>query len=378
MKTPRTALPDSPLIRRLCGLAIAAGCAVAIAFILFTRRVPALPNEVDTVNRAGSVDTEAGLRVGDGEVEALASPTVAGSRTATSTPSAGDLVRLMTAGDRASIQGLAEALKAHHSLADVRILLEICGNPGAGEAARQVAFELLGFLGDPEAVADLTALASDSSRSDAIRGLAILTLGQIGEQAPSVRSSVRDLAFSFLASPSADLRRNAVNALGLMRTGDASAALLDLLRDPSPAVRARAAWALSRPGDPSVSGALIEATRAERDCFEYVQALSDLKAAAAVPVLFEKALDTSEEDGFREFALAAIGRIGDRSAVPGLIEILEGDNEFLSWGAAKALAAIGDPAALPALERAARTKTWKSAFVAREVEEIYAQCSSAR
>jgi HEAT repeat protein len=378
MKKPESQMIESPAVRHVCAAVMAAGCALAIATMILTRATPAPRVVAEKPEAADGVSAVAVLKTSPQAVETVEPRRVAAVEETSARPDTGDVTRLVASGDMAALRLLAEALKAAHSPEDIRILLALCADPSTADTVRQVAFELLGFLGDPAAAAGLMELSSDSTRPDTIRGLALWTLGQVGEQQPSLRSSIRDLAVSFLSASSPDLRRNAVNTLGLMRTGDASPDLLGLLHDLSPAVRARAAWALSRADDVSVSGPLIEATRGERDCYEFVQALSDIKAPSALPVLFEKARDASEEDGFREFALAAIGRIGDRDAVPGLVEILDGDNEFLAWGAARALAAIGDPSAVPALEHAARARSWKSAFVGREIEEIYAQCTKVR
>lgn len=60
--------------------------------------------------------------------------------------------------------------------------------------------------------------------------------------------------------------------------------------------------------------------------------------------------------GVRSHAAWQLGRLGDTSAVPALIQLLESDeNEDVRWTAAWALAELGDEAALPALEKASRT-----------------------
>lgn len=73
--------------------------------------------------------------------------------------------------------------------------------------------------------------------------------------------------------------------------------------------------------------------------------------------------------GVRSRAAWELGKIGDRSAVPALIEALQRDeSEDVRWSAAWALGELGDKAAIPALEEASekdesedvRNMAWKS------------------
>jgi len=60
--------------------------------------------------------------------------------------------------------------------------------------------------------------------------------------------------------------------------------------------------------------------------------------------------------GVRSHAAWQLGRLGDTSAVPALIRLLQSDeNEDVRWTAAWALAELGDGAAIPALEVASET-----------------------
>jgi len=60
--------------------------------------------------------------------------------------------------------------------------------------------------------------------------------------------------------------------------------------------------------------------------------------------------------GVRSHAVWQLGRLGDASAVPALIQALRSDeNEDVRWTAAWALAELGDAAAIPALEAASET-----------------------
>jgi epoxyqueuosine reductase len=60
--------------------------------------------------------------------------------------------------------------------------------------------------------------------------------------------------------------------------------------------------------------------------------------------------------GVRSHAAWQLGRLGDTSAVPALIRLLQSDeNKDVRWTAAWALAKLGDEAAIPALEVASET-----------------------
>lgn len=60
--------------------------------------------------------------------------------------------------------------------------------------------------------------------------------------------------------------------------------------------------------------------------------------------------------GVRSQATWQLGRLGDTSAVPPLIRLLQTDeNEDVRWTAAWALAELGDASAIPALETASET-----------------------
>ncbi len=73
--------------------------------------------------------------------------------------------------------------------------------------------------------------------------------------------------------------------------------------------------------------------------------------------------------GVRSHATWQLGRLGDTSAVPALIQLLQSDeNEDVRWTAAWALAELGDAVAIPALEAAGemdesdevRSRAWEA------------------
>jgi len=72
--------------------------------------------------------------------------------------------------------------------------------------------------------------------------------------------------------------------------------------------------------------------------------------------------------GVRSRAAWQLGHLGDRLAVPALIEALQDENEDVRWSAAWALGKLGDEAAIPALEEASegdesddvRSRAWEA------------------
>lgn len=161
------------------------------------------------------------------------------------------------------------------------------------------------------------------------------------------------LALAFLLDPARDLERvverlardprrqrereEAIDALGALGTLAAARALEAALEDPYPHVRDAALLALARMRDAKARG-------------EVVAFLGDALARRRAPAT-RRALAT------------ALGRIGDRAAVPRLLAVLVGerDPDVLAATAA-ALAALGDERATePLLRRAAQVPAGRAA-----------------
>ena len=79
--------------------------------------------------------------------------------------------------------------------------------------------------------------------------------------------------------------------------------------------------------------------------------------------------------GVRSRAVWQLGQLGDRSAVPALLEALQDENEDVRWAAAWALGELGDKAAIPALTVASekdesedvRSRAWEALRILRSV-----------
>ena len=96
------------------------------------------------------------------------------------------------------------------------------------------------------------------------------------------------------------------------------------------------------------------------------KALGLLKSAADVPRLFELARH-DPSPYVREWAIGAIGRIGQRKTVEPLIELLSDESWRVRGGAVLALARIGDQRALePVREAAHREKKWWCRYLYRK------------
>lgn len=285
-------------------------------------------------------------------------------------------------------------------------------------AIREEAATRLGSLKDPRAIPPLVSVLKDRDRS--VREAAIGALTAIGE--PSVvamgvcledaeltvqeaasavlasiaDSRVREPLIRALASSDWIVRMHAAKALGRIGHQDAVPALIPLLQDKVKAVREEVAAALAAIGDAAVPALLaalqhqewlvrlhaveslgkskspqaVEAllsvvfndpdTAVREDA---VRALGDIGAPQAVDFLYV----VMKDPRLRLFAVEALGRIGDRRAVPVLLDVLAGRNvpeagrmvsgcgdqwseEMMVRAAAvRALGALGDETAVPAL-----------------------------
>lgn len=137
------------------------------------------------------------------------------------------------------------------------------------------------------------------------------------------------------------------------------ASLIAALRDPDPGVRSCAARYLAKLGAVEAIPALLMLLNATNFHVRTagVLALGRLRATEAVPALLE-AVDIGPEDVFRAWAIDALGKIRSNEAVPKLIDVLSSPHEGLCRTAAAALGAIGDPSAVPALQAKAQRESW--------------------
>lgn len=195
---------------------------------------------------------------------------------------------------------------------------------------RRDALMRLGNLKRPDASRAATAGLNDASPAVRVAAMrAVLSLP--GSEAGSA-------LLPLLKDKQEFVRREAAFALGDTRHRSATSALIDLLlQDKKPAVRAAAAVALGQIGDEA--------------------ALPTLSQVITGETSKKKKSKNSEEEFVVRSAVRSLGQIGSRASVATLIEVLADDSNSLDTRreAADALGAIGDPAALPALQTAAQS-----------------------
>lgn len=197
-------------------------------------------------------------------------------------------------------------------------------------------------------------------RNDGVRASAILALGKCGDLASE------SLLLAALSDASPEVRENACMALGLLATEGGRKALVGLATD----AKSVAQWtgqAKSVPLDLRIHaclgiglvghrvGANSDEAAALMDLLTRKNPNVDLnvaaafalgmaKSSAAVPDLLRIAADPTVNDVLRSTAATALGRIGDRSALPATIDLLEAKSLHVRRAAAIALGelAIGD------------------------------------
>jgi arylsulfatase A-like enzyme/HEAT repeat protein len=237
---------------------------------------------------------------------------------------------------------------------DAHLTFEPGGAGAAGATAGPTPRALeRGRLGDASAAPELAALlesrASLDERREAARLLVELPPNPATASALARAMTDRDPAVSDWAT---------VGAFRLNHGGRPTR-VQQMASDPhaSPALRVRAALALAEGGDASGMAALAAALDAHEDVLlnrAIIVALGRLQAERAVPILLAHLPEVQN----RREMVEALGALRAPSAVPALIERLRSDAYVpVRAAAARALAAIGDRAALPALDQAAKHDT---------------------
>lgn len=151
--------------------------------------------------------------------------------------------------------------------------------------------------------------------------------------------------------------------------------LYDDLRHGTQPVRAAAARALGRIGDPAAVDPLIEALRREDQTevrAEIAFALGILGDAKAVPAVLD-ALDR-ETDSYTSSEMAiALGRIGDDTALDALHGLLESPWGLIRERAVEALALLADPRSVDPLVHRVSDRdpgvAWRAAWALEKIED---------
>lgn len=208
-------------------------------------------------------------------------------------------------------------------------------------------------VGNPQHVTSrlATLLLEDPSRD--VRRTAALSLGKIGHVAATTA------LVQALSDPDLQVREYSAWALGQIGedvNDEAAVRLAELLADGDRSVKQAAAQALGKIGPRQQVIAILTQVLAagERDSRRAaVDALARLEAKSAYPALREALTD--QDSTVRQGALAALGELGDRRALPDFRERLLFDaSPGVRVEAAYRLGKLGDHQELQALEEAAR------------------------
>jgi HEAT repeat protein len=200
-----------------------------------------------------------------------------------------------------------------------------------------------------------------ASDDPAVRSAAVVTLGKLRDE-----DSI-DLVRGALGDGSLGVRRSSMLALGVLDTGRASWLLMNIADDSrqgrtlvssSPISvddRGTALITAALRGDAAAEPLLLQMLTERRDV--HPELLSMVAGAAglmgsaeSIRPLIEIAFDDDLPQGVRSAAITALGRIGDPSVTPALMELLDGDVEPRR-AAVVALGLVGHPGAARVIER---------------------------
>ncbi|MEN3334937.1 MAG: hypothetical protein V7641_4302 [Blastocatellia bacterium] len=204
------------------------------------------------------------------------------------------------------------------------------------EEERREAALMLGAMRDPATIATLRAALND--KSERVRAAALAGLGQLQEP------SLAPLIATYLTKDKSPfVRKAAAYALGQTGGSAATTALIAGLRDKDIEVRGAATVSLSGTPDATAIAPLILALT-DKSAFVRAHAAAALgvngrAAAQAVPHLV-KLLTTDEDHEARRQAATALGRIGEPSALPALERAEQSSDPYLSQAAREAITQI--------------------------------------
>lgn len=224
---------------------------------------------------------------------------------------------------------------------------------------RSAAVDAVVSMGDPTRVASMLLDALRDPANAGRRNAALTALSRMGHQALAVLARV-------VEDPSADIRKLAVDALGLLADRGAVPLVAPRLTDADPNVRAAAAEALGRVGGEHAARALAgHLARTLEDPLEVSAALLAL-AQAHVALPWDRLAPHLDDPLTRPAAVAALPWSADPQAPPRLLDALESRAASVSGTAIGAVCSAGmeapavaalvqDPAARTRLREVAHT-----------------------
>jgi HEAT repeat protein len=160
-----------------------------------------------------------------------------------------------------------------------------------------------------------------------------------------------------------EIRLEAIQALGILRSSKAVEPLISILSDEKPNLRRQAVFALYWLADVRAVGALLEALKNPDDSFrnDVIFAIVEIVTINKMfnPLVIESLIsalkDCSESVGLR--AASGLGRIGGSRAVEGLLVALK-NRKFRSWAVIEALGKVGGLYAVDPLVRALKDRNY--------------------
>jgi HEAT repeat protein len=194
---------------------------------------------------------------------------------------------------------------------------------------------------------------------------AALVLGRIGTQ----DWATIPLLGALERSEAWQVRRKAAWALGQLGDKRAALALLEAFKDEKEEVASEAALALSAIGE-SVVPSLTRSLSSRRPAVRQMaaEALGQMGPLAVEP-LVEIVQNERRPDDVVRAAAGALGMLGDARAVPPLTNLLRARHGRIAQTAARALAAIGEPAVQPLIQ-ALPTRSTQTALTAAIVQAL--------
>ena len=199
----------------------------------------------------------------------------------------------------------------------------------AGFKVRLQAAYILGTLGDKRALSPLVKALDDAHY--AVRGAVAIALGALGD--PTAIESLVKAA----ADEEAWVRAEVMKALGRLRASTALSTLVAALDDADWKVRYQAARSLGLCGEPGAIIPLARVIEAGIDNAEVVDAAraSLRKVAPSQDTKeIEARLRTSDDKHERARAAVILGVLGDKAAVPALINSLLDNEPYVRAGSA--------------------------------------------
>jgi len=253
-----------------------------------------------------------------------------------------ELIRRSTGEDWLVRLYLARTLARFSSEAARDALTALLADPQ--KSVRQAALEGLGRMQIAVDLGVICGLLRDPDLT--VQAKAIETIVQISD--PRAVHHLLDI----LQDDSEYVRRAAVEVLNQVGTTDAIKDLLGALRDRDWWVRVRAADALGSIGGPKVVEAVLALVKDKDEFIRRcaIEILNTTRGQVGEERTLASLVGALEDEDWwvRERAIDALASIGDRRAVPALLQVMERDSKAAPV-AIRALAGLGDVQAIPSL-----------------------------